>query len=113
MGLCAGGCRLFERRQVAAYEVPVPGFAPDASTWILERFELQSVGGKANCATVGEKKVSVRRDQMRHGMTLPAMTVQPEATVHREDHPITAMREFSVSWRGAVVHAPRFATDSC
>lgn len=88
-------------------EVPVPRVLSSTRPRILEGFELKPLGRKPNVPTIGEKAFSISRDQMRHRVTLPAMTVQPEATVHCEDHPVTTTREFAVRWDSDVAHTSR------
>jgi len=105
------------RRQEPANKVPVPGVSPESSSRILERFELETLCGKTNVASVGEQSLTIRRDQMGHWMTLPTVPVKPEPAIHREDHSFSTVQEFPVQGRNVSGHAQRevpstyFSTD--
>lgn len=71
-----------------------------ARSRILERLELQVVGREAGVRCVGEQLVLVCGHQMRHRAPLPDVTVQPQSTVHRVDHPIAPARELTKSYTG-------------
>ena len=79
----------------------MPRVSADARARILEGFVLEAVGVDPNGRTVFEKKRAIRRDEMRHATAAPEMAVQPEATIHGEDHPITSLFEFAVLRRNA------------
>lgn len=74
----------------------MPGVTTQPGARILEWFELESLRREANRATIGQEAFAIGRNQMRHRVTFPPMAVQPEATVHREDHPISAANELTV-----------------
>ena len=74
----------------------MPCVASKARPWILEGLELQSLCRQANRAPICEESLSIGRHQVCHGVALPSVTVQPEAAVHGEDHPISSMVELAV-----------------
>jgi hypothetical protein len=74
----------------------VPGIATHSGTRILERLVLQSPGGEADGASVLEESLAIGGDEMRHPLAAPDMPVQPEASIHRVNHPIPALLELEV-----------------
>jgi hypothetical protein len=79
-----------------ANEIPVPRFATLARAWILERFVLQASKGKTHRASIFDQALAIGGDQVRHGATLPDMAMEPQAAIHRVDHPLSATRELAV-----------------
>ena len=67
-----------------------------AGTRILQWLELESLCWDANASTIGEESRPVRGDQMGHWSTFPDVTVQPEATIHRVNHPLPASLELTI-----------------
>lgn len=66
----------------------MPGVATDAGTRVLERLELESFGGNADSASVGEEALSVGRDEVRQEPSLPHVAMEPEAAIHGVDHSV-------------------------
>jgi len=93
------------RRQEPANEIPVPGVSSETRPRILEGFELETLCGKTDVASVREQLLAIRRDQMGHWMTLPTVPVKPEPAIHREDHPFSTVQEFPVRGRDVSGHA--------
>jgi len=77
----------------------MPCVSSGAGPWILQRLELKSIGGQPYLAPIFQEPLAISGDEVRHRSSLPAMSVEPQATVHREDHPITATFELSIRWR--------------
>jgi hypothetical protein len=85
----------------------VPRITPQSGSWILERLELQSFSGETNLPAIGKQPLAICRYEMRHRVPFPAMAMEPESTVHCEDHPIEAPAELAVRRRGVSCHAGR------
>jgi hypothetical protein len=77
-------------------EIPMPGVGSDTCARILERLELKAGFWQADRTSVFQEALPVGRYEVRHPAPLPHVPVQPEATVHRVDHPITTLRELDV-----------------
>ncbi|MDF2776363.1 MAG: hypothetical protein K0S86_5865 [Geminicoccaceae bacterium] len=82
--------------QVPPDQIPMPGVSANAGPRVLEWLELESVCRHPDVASVRKQPILVRRNEVRHRVSLPAMTVQPKAAVHRVDHPITPAGELAV-----------------
>lgn len=52
---------------------------------------LQTLGGNPDARAPRQQSVAVGRYEMRHRATQPDVTVQPEPTVHRENHSIASL----------------------
>lgn len=76
----------------------MPGVASDARPRVFERLELKAGFWQADRAPVLEEALPVSRYEVRHLTPLPHVAVEPEATVHRVDHPITTLRELDVPY---------------
>ena len=87
----------------------MPCVAAEARPWILERLELQSFCRQANRTSICEEALSIGRHQVCHWVTLPSVTVQPEAAVHGEDHPISSIVELAVHQCNFSHHASSYA----
>ena len=91
----------------------MPRVAACTRTRILQRLELESPCCDANASTIGEESHSVRGDEMGHWPTLPDVTVQPEATIHRVNHPLPAALELAIGGRLRRVYYWHPGTPSC
>ena len=95
----------------------MPGVSSETRPRILEGFELETICGKTDVASVGEQLLAIRRNQMGHLMTLPTVPVKPEPAIHREDHSFSTVQKFPVRGRNVSGHAQRevpstyFSTD--
>ena len=87
----------------------MPRVSSETRPRILEGFELETICGKTDAASVGEQLLAIRRNQMGHWMTLPTVPVKPEPAIHREDHPFPTVQEFPVRRRDVGSHARRVA----
>lgn len=74
----------------------MPRIPTQTRSRIFQRLELQSVRGESHAPPVCQQPLAIRRDQVRHWMSLPAMAVQPQPTVHGEDHPVESATELAV-----------------
>lgn len=83
----------------------MPGVSAFAGSRILERFELQARFGQPDLSTIGEQPLAIRRYEMCHEVTFPAVAVQPEPTVHGVDHSVAPTIELSVCRRRCCTHA--------
>jgi hypothetical protein len=57
---------------------------------------LQPAFRQAYRASVLDQALTVRRYEMSHPVPLPHVTVEPEPTIDRVDHPVTTLRELDV-----------------
>lgn len=76
----------------------MPGISTDASPRILQRLELQTLRADANRGTVTEQERLVSRDEMGEWSALPNMAMEPESPIHRVDHSVAPLFEFSKRW---------------
>lgn len=83
------------RKQIA-HEIPMPRVPAQTAARILERLELEASEGETNGAAVVHQALSIGGDQVRHGATLPYVSVQPQAAFHRVDHPFPPQCELAV-----------------
>jgi hypothetical protein len=74
----------------------MPCLPPDPRARVFEGLELEAIGGEADAAAVVEEAGPIGRDEMRHGVSLPHVAMQPETAVHRVDHPIATLLELAV-----------------
>lgn len=82
-----------------ANEIPMPRVPVRAGAGILEGLELEATEGETNGATVVHQALSIGRNQVRHGATLPYVSVQPQAAFHCVDHPFPPQCELAVRTR--------------
>ena len=66
----------------------MPRVTMDARTGVLERLVLQPIGGDADRSPICEQSLAIGRDEVRESASLPNVPVQPEPTVHGEDHSV-------------------------
>ena len=66
----------------------MPCVSAKSCSRVFQWLELESFGGESDVTPIGQEAFAVCRDEVRHRVTLPSMAVQPESTVHCEDHPI-------------------------
>ena len=71
----------------------MPGVPANAGARILERLVLQAGLWQAYRASVIKEALAVGRHEVRHLAPLPHVTVEPEPSVHRVDHPLATLRE--------------------
>jgi hypothetical protein len=90
-------------------EIPVPGVATDAAPGILEWLELQAAFWQTYRASVIKQALAVSRHEVGHLAPVPHVSVEPEATVHRVDHPLTTLRELDVVYGRGGLSTPRCA----
>jgi hypothetical protein len=74
----------------------MPGITADARSRILQRLELKPGFRQTHRPSVLDQALSVCRHEMGHPVPLPHVTVEPQPTIHRVDHPITTLRELEV-----------------
>jgi hypothetical protein len=74
----------------------MPRVASHAATWILERFVLQAGTWKTHRASIGDQALAIGGDEVRHWVTLPEMAMEPQAAIHRVNHPLTSQRELTI-----------------
>lgn len=74
----------------------MPGITSNAGSRILQRLELQSRFRQAHRAPVLDEALPICGHEMGHPVPLPHVTVKPEPTIHRVDHPIPTLRELDV-----------------
>lgn len=67
----------------------MPCIAPYARARVLQRLELQPIGGNANSSAIREETLAIGRYQMRHGAPLPHMSMEPEAAIHGVNHSLS------------------------
>lgn len=89
---------VFSWWQPFADKIPVPCVAADSCSRILERLELKPAFRQPGDPSVFEQALSVSRNEMRHSVPLPHMTVEPEPTIHRVDHSLATLRELDIDY---------------
>ena len=72
----------------------MPRVASLTGARILQRFFLESLVRQPHAAPVREQEVAIGRDEVCHGPAEPGVTMEPETTVHRMNHPVATSREF-------------------
>jgi hypothetical protein len=77
-------------------QVPMPRRPTQASPRIFERLVLEARLRDADHGAIPQERRPIRRHQMRHLTAFPHMTVQPEAAVHRVNHPFPSGAELPV-----------------
>ena len=85
----------------------MPSRTAKSGTRVLERLVLQSLGWKSYLTAVLQQSLAIGGDEMRHRHALEEVPMQPEASVHREYHPIAPAVELTVGTRlrGVPAHA--------
>ena len=68
----------------------MPCVSPQPRSWVFQWLELESFGGESDLTPIGQEALAVCRNEMRHRVTFPSMAVEPESTIHCEDHPVEA-----------------------
>jgi len=76
----------------------VPCVSAQPCSWVFQWLELEPFGGEPDLTSVGEEAFAIRRDEVRHRVTFPLMAVQPESTVHCEDHPVETAFKLAECW---------------
>ena len=94
-----------KRWEKLPYKVPVPCISAKSGSRVFQWLELEPFGREPDRAPVGKEAFAVCRNKMGHRVTLPSMTVEPESTVHCEDHPVEAVAEFAECQGGFSGHA--------
>jgi hypothetical protein len=64
--------------------------SPDTSSRVFQRLELEVIGRQASLSPIFEQPLTVGRHEMRHRRPPPDVTMEPQASLHREDHPVAA-----------------------
>jgi hypothetical protein len=85
-------------RKPLADEIPVPCVAANSSPWILQWFELQSTFRQPDHSSVFDQALPICRDEVRHSVPLPHVTVEPQPTIHRVDHSIATLFELDIGY---------------
>jgi len=73
----------------------MPCVAAKSGSRVFQWLELEPFGRKPDLTPVGEEPFAVGRNEVCHRVTLPPMAVQPESTVHGENHPVEAAAELT------------------
>ena len=68
----------------------MPCVSAKSGSRVFQWLELEPFGRKPDLTPVGKEPFAVCRNEVCHRVTLPSMAVQPESTVHCEDHPVEA-----------------------
>ena len=90
----------------------MPSISFHACARIFQRLELQSLRRNSNGPAVREKQFSIGRNEMRHRVPFPAMSMEPETTIHRVDHSFPTALEFAIA-RCAVFSDARAHSAMC
>jgi hypothetical protein len=87
----------------------MPRVAADARAGILQRFELETGLTEADRRAESEQSLAIGRDEVRHLAPFPDVAVQPQAAIHRVNHPGAAGSKFSIfrTCQGLVRWLPR------
>ena len=73
----------------------MPCVATQSGPRVFQWLELEPFGRKPDLTPVGEEPFAVGRNEVCHRVTLPPMAVQPESTLHGENHPVKAAAELT------------------
>lgn len=76
----------------------MPRVAAHAGPGVLEGLELESRQRETGASPILEQQPSVRRDEMGHWSSLPDVPMEPEASIHRMNHPLAPRCELPI-WR--------------
>jgi hypothetical protein len=74
----------------------VPRITADAGAGILQWFELQTGRSEPDRRAEAEQSLTVGRDEVRHLAPFPDVAMQPQAAIHRVNHPGAAGPKFSI-----------------
>jgi hypothetical protein len=83
----------------------MPGVSPLTSPWVTQWLELQSRFWQSSTNAVFQQSITVCGHQMRHGSPLPSMAMQPQATVHRVDHPVAPSGKLPITDSVCIVNS--------
>src|SRR3982750_4471884 len=84
-----------QRWEKPADKVPMPCVSAKSGSRAFQRLETEPFGRKPDLTPIGEEPFAVGRNEVCHRVTLPPMAVQPESTVHGENHPVDATAELA------------------
>jgi len=73
----------------------MPRIASNTGARVFEGMKLQTVRSNAHEGTVTEQQLFVGRNKMGEWSAFPDVTVKPKPTVHRVDHSVASLFEFS------------------
>ena len=76
----------------------MPGVAANPRPRILERLELKPTFRQPDGASILDQALSVGRNEMRHAVPLPQVTMEPEPTIHRVDHSVATLLELEIGY---------------
>ena len=85
----------------------MPGVASDPRSRILEGFELESLGGNSDAASIREEALSVSRHEVREPPSFPEVSMEPEPAIHGVDHSVATEPEFAKGRLVRSVEIPR------
>jgi hypothetical protein len=74
----------------------VPRIAAGARPRILQWLELEAGLPEPDCRAKSEQSLTIGRHEVRHLAPFPDVAVQPQAAIHRVNHPGTAGAKFSI-----------------
>ena len=75
----------------------MPCVSPKSRSRVFQWLELEPLGREPDLPSVGKQTFAVCRNEVCHRVTLPSMAVEPEATIHCEDHPVEAAAKLAES----------------
>jgi len=73
----------------------MPRVSTKSCSRVFQWLELQPFRRKPDLATESEQAFTICRNEVCHRVTFPSMAVEPESTVHCEDHSVEAIAEFA------------------
>lgn len=73
----------------------MPCIATQSCPWIFERAVLQSLFAQAKLLSVADEFLAIRRNQVSQTFAAPQMVVQPQAAIHRVNHPVATALKLS------------------
>jgi len=74
----------------------MPRITADARARVLQRFELETALPEPERLAESEQPLTISGDEVRHLAPFPDVAVQPQAAVHRVNHPGTAGPKLSI-----------------
>ena len=84
----------------------MPGVPSNTGPWVFQWLELQSIGVKADRASVRQKALTIRRNKMGHQVALPSVAVKPKPAIHCEEHPVSTANKLPIHQHSSIgIHA--------
>ncbi len=84
------------RWQQIANEIPMPRITSNTTARVLERLVLEAGNWKAYGAAIFDQTLAIGGHEVGHCSALPDVAMEPQAAVHRVNHPLAPKRELTI-----------------